>query len=48
VHNLGYAGPEREFYPWVAELSADDATFAAARRRRAGTDGTAGQDPASA
>jgi sterol desaturase/sphingolipid hydroxylase (fatty acid hydroxylase superfamily) len=35
VHNLGYAGPEREAYPWVAELSDDDETFAAARRRRA-------------
>ncbi len=36
AHNLGYAGPERETYPWVAELSADDAAYAAARRRRAG------------
>lgn len=35
VHNLGYEGGERDAYPWVAELSADDATFAAARRRRA-------------
>jgi sterol desaturase/sphingolipid hydroxylase (fatty acid hydroxylase superfamily) len=35
VHNLGYTGAEREAYPWVAELSADDATYAAARRRRA-------------
>jgi sterol desaturase/sphingolipid hydroxylase (fatty acid hydroxylase superfamily) len=35
VHNLGYAGSEREAYPWVAELSADDAAYAAARRRRA-------------
>ncbi len=34
VHNLGYDGVEREAYPWVAEMSADDATFAAARRRR--------------
>jgi sterol desaturase/sphingolipid hydroxylase (fatty acid hydroxylase superfamily) len=33
VHNLGYTGDEREAYPWVAELSADDATYAAARRR---------------
>jgi sterol desaturase/sphingolipid hydroxylase (fatty acid hydroxylase superfamily) len=36
VHNLGYAGAEREAYPWVAELSADDATYAAARRRGPG------------
>jgi sterol desaturase/sphingolipid hydroxylase (fatty acid hydroxylase superfamily) len=36
VHNLGYAGTEREAYPWVAELSDDDQTYAAARRRRAG------------
>jgi hypothetical protein len=36
VHNLGYAGSERETYPWVAELSEDDAAYAAARRRRAG------------
>ena len=35
VHNLGYSGSERDAYPWVAELSADDATYAAARRRRA-------------
>ena len=35
MHNLGYAGTEREAYPWVAELSADDATYAAARRRGA-------------
>ncbi len=35
VHNLGYAGSEREAYPWVAKLSADDATYAAARRRGA-------------
>lgn len=35
VHNLGYEGGEREAYPWVAELSADDETFATARRRRA-------------
>jgi sterol desaturase/sphingolipid hydroxylase (fatty acid hydroxylase superfamily) len=35
VHNLGYTGDERDAYPWVAELSADDATYAAARRRRA-------------
>ena len=30
VHNLGYAGPEREAYPWVAEISDDDADL---RRR---------------
>ena len=36
VHNLGYTGAEREAYPWVAELSEDDAAYAAARRRRAG------------
>jgi sterol desaturase/sphingolipid hydroxylase (fatty acid hydroxylase superfamily) len=36
VHNLGYAGAEREAYPWVAELSADDATYTAARRRGPG------------
>lgn len=35
VHNLGYAGAEREVYPWVAELSDDDKTYASARRRRA-------------
>jgi sterol desaturase/sphingolipid hydroxylase (fatty acid hydroxylase superfamily) len=47
VHNLGYAGPEREAYPWVAELSDDDATFAAARRRsRSPT--APDRDPASA
>jgi sterol desaturase/sphingolipid hydroxylase (fatty acid hydroxylase superfamily) len=34
VHNLGYSEAERDAYPWVAEMSADDATFAAARRRR--------------
>jgi Fatty acid hydroxylase len=39
VQNLGYAGAERAAYPWVAELSADDATYAAARRRRAGRQG---------
>ena len=33
--NLFGTGSEREAYPWVAELSADDATYAAARRRRA-------------
>jgi sterol desaturase/sphingolipid hydroxylase (fatty acid hydroxylase superfamily) len=36
AHNLGYVGAERDAYPWVAELSADDATYAAARRRRPG------------
>jgi sterol desaturase/sphingolipid hydroxylase (fatty acid hydroxylase superfamily) len=35
VHNLGYTGREREAFPWVAELSADDDAYAAARRRRA-------------
>jgi sterol desaturase/sphingolipid hydroxylase (fatty acid hydroxylase superfamily) len=39
VHNLGYAGTEREAYPWVAALSADDATYAAARRQQAGRQG---------
>jgi sterol desaturase/sphingolipid hydroxylase (fatty acid hydroxylase superfamily) len=48
VHNLGYAGPERETYPWVAEISDDDATFAAARRRRAGARVAPDRDPASA
>ncbi len=33
VHNLGYTGAERDAYPWVAKLSADDPTYAAARRR---------------
>ncbi len=35
VFNLGYAGEERERYPWVASLSAADEEFAEARRRRA-------------
>ena len=48
VHNLGYAGTEREAYPWVAEISADDATFAAARRRRPGAHRTADRERASA
>ena len=48
VHNLGYAGGEREAYPWVAEMSADDATYAAARRRRVDQAVTPGRDPASA
>jgi len=47
VHNLGYAGPEREAYPWVAEISDDDAAFAAARRRPRRAAGESG-DPASA
>jgi len=34
VHNLGYAGAECEAYPWVAQLSDDDASFAARRRSR--------------
>ncbi|MCB1969824.1 MAG: sterol desaturase family protein [Geminicoccaceae bacterium] len=34
VHNLGYAGPLRDKYPWVAELSADDETYARRRKRR--------------
>jgi sterol desaturase/sphingolipid hydroxylase (fatty acid hydroxylase superfamily) len=33
VHNLGYTGGERETYPWVAQMSEDDATYAARRRR---------------
>jgi len=32
--NLGYAGPEREAYPWVAELSASEEELAARRQRR--------------
>ena len=48
VHNLGYAGPEREAYPWVAELSADDATYAAARRRGASRQAAPGRGSASA
>jgi sterol desaturase/sphingolipid hydroxylase (fatty acid hydroxylase superfamily) len=47
VHNLGYAGSEREAYPWVAELSDDDASYAALRRGRA-PGATPGRDPASA
>ena len=35
VYNLGYAGPEREAYPWVAELSQSEEEFARQRRRRA-------------
>lgn len=48
VHNLGYAGRERELYPWVAELSADDATYAAARRRRPNASGGPAPDRGSA
>ena len=48
VHNLGYAGPEREVYPWVAAMSDDDAAFAAARRRKSAAHRAEGQDPASA
>ncbi len=33
--NLGYAGEDRERYPWVARMSAADEEFAEARRRRA-------------
>ena len=47
VHNLGYAGTEREAYPWVAELSDDDASFAALRRGQA-TPAAPDRDPASA
>ena len=47
VHNLGYAGPERESYPWVAELSDDDDAFAAARRRTRSS-AAPDRDPASA
>ncbi len=32
--NLGYTEEERRRYPWVAALSADDTTYARARRRR--------------
>ncbi|GBD43445.1 hypothetical protein HRbin40_00918 [bacterium HR40] len=37
VFNLGYTGPERERYPWVAQSSAEERTSARARRRRAET-----------
>jgi sterol desaturase/sphingolipid hydroxylase (fatty acid hydroxylase superfamily) len=47
VHNLGYAGVERESYPWVAELSDDDDAFAAARRRTR-SPAAPDRDPASA
>jgi sterol desaturase/sphingolipid hydroxylase (fatty acid hydroxylase superfamily) len=32
--NLGYTGPERESYPWVAELSATEEELTARRQRR--------------
>ena len=35
VHNLGYTGELKRTYPWVAELSEDDATYARRRKRRA-------------
>jgi len=35
VHNLGYTSDARAQWPWVAELSADDDTYAIRRRRRA-------------
>ena len=35
VHNLGYTDEARRQWPWVAELSADDETYAIRRRRRA-------------
>jgi sterol desaturase/sphingolipid hydroxylase (fatty acid hydroxylase superfamily) len=35
VHNLGYTGEAKRQWPWVAELSADDDTYAIRRRRRA-------------
>ncbi|MEZ5906328.1 MAG: sterol desaturase family protein [Geminicoccaceae bacterium] len=35
VHNLGYTGEARRQWPWVAELSLDDETYAIRRRRRA-------------
>lgn len=35
VHNLGYTAEARRQWPWVAELSADDETYAIRRRRRA-------------
>lgn len=34
VHNLGYTAEARRQWPWVAELSADDETYAIRRRRR--------------
>jgi sterol desaturase/sphingolipid hydroxylase (fatty acid hydroxylase superfamily) len=48
VHNLGYVGTEREAYPWVAQLSADDEAYAAARRRGPGRVGPADRGSASA
>jgi len=35
VHNLGYTAEAKRQWPWVAELSADDDTYAIKRRRRA-------------
>ncbi len=35
VHNLGYTSEARQRWPWVAELSADDETYAIRRHRRA-------------
>jgi sterol desaturase/sphingolipid hydroxylase (fatty acid hydroxylase superfamily) len=32
--NLGYTGPERETYPWVAQLSATEEELTARRQRR--------------
>lgn len=34
VYNLGYTGEAKQQWPWVAELSADDETYAIRRRRR--------------
>jgi sterol desaturase/sphingolipid hydroxylase (fatty acid hydroxylase superfamily) len=34
THNLGYTREERERFPWVGELSADDEEYAARRTRR--------------
>ena len=36
TYNLGYAGAERDRYPWVAELSASEEEYASRRTRRAG------------
>ena len=35
TYNLGYAGAERDRYPWVAELSATEEEYASRRARRA-------------
>ncbi len=48
VHNLGYTGPEREAYPWVADLSKDDVTYAADRRHGMTRRGAADRGSASA